>query len=77
MGSTRGAVPTPSASPTSHFFNLVKSAAHLQNHENQLEMKKMQMNFVLAENLGSLQIPVPSHLGVKFPATPAPPGTCV
>ena len=62
MASTRGAVPTPSADPTSHFLNLGKSAnlslhqVHWRNHPNQLErQKKMTLaNPAQGENLEGL-----------------------
>ena len=53
MGSTRGAVPTPSANLSSRAKKTFHQA-HLQNHEHQLEMKLMQMNSVLGENFGGL-----------------------
>ena len=55
MGSTRGAVPTPSAKPTSHFFFEGEKCenphcqAHLRVLQHQLESEK-KMNRVLREN---------------------------
>ena len=60
MGSTRGAVPTPSANLSSHFFLSGRSAKKpftrpiCVTKKNQLEMKKMQMSSVLGEKLGGL-----------------------
>ena len=60
MGSTRGAVPTPSANPTSHFCYFGEKCekphhqAHPEHHKHELERAKKRMNSVLGENLEGL-----------------------